>query len=276
MSCNVTDRFVTNGVHRFLRGLSVLRVLAAFAVVLAFPMGAQAQSGKTEVDLQLILAVDASGSVNQTRFRLQQLGYAAAFRNPKVLQSIRSGMLQSIAVTMFQWTGPFLQAPVVPWMIVKDEATANALADAIEQSNRELFGGGTSISGAIDFAMGMWVSSPFESSRRTIDVSGDGSNNAGRQVTAARDEAVKAGVGINGLPIVSIEPYLDRYYFDYVIGGPGSFMVPASNYENFGDAILKKLITEIAARDTRDRAVVMKDDAPESREATDTKQASRD
>lgn len=235
-------------------GLSALSAISLPGDALATFAGAQvaqAQSAKTNVDLRLILAVDASGSVNASRFRLQQLGYAAAFRNAKVLQSILSGISQAIAVTMFQWTGPFLQALVVPWMLIKDEASTSAFADAVENSRRELFGGGTSISGAIDYAMGLWVSSPYESSRRTIDVSGDGSNNAGRAVTAARDDAVKAGVGINGLPIVSIEPALDTYYFDNVIGGPGSFMVPASNYESFDEAILKKLITEIATRETR-------------------------
>jgi hypothetical protein len=147
---------------------------------------------------------------------------------------------------MVQWTGPFLQAQVVPWSLIKDSASANAFADAVAKSQRELFGGGTSISGAIDHAMGLFPESPYKSQRRTIDVSGDGSNNAGRSVVTARDDAVRAGVGINGLPIISIEPNLDRYYFTYVIGGPGSFMIPASNYETFADAILKKLILEIA------------------------------
>lgn len=227
--------------------LSLVLPTLILAILAATP--AAAQTKKSDVDLQLILAVDASGSVSQSRFQLQKEGYATAFRNPKVLQSIREGMAQAIAVTMYQWTGQFLQARVVPWMIVKDEATATALADAIEHTGRELYGGGTSISGAIDFGMGLWVTSPFQSARRTIDVSGDGSNNSGRDVRAARDEAVKAGVSINGLPIVSIEPDLDRYYFDNVIGGPGSFMVPAKNYESFGDAVLKKLITEIAANE---------------------------
>jgi hypothetical protein len=198
------------------------------------------------IDLQLVLAVDASGSVDQARFRLQQNGYAAAFRNPQVLRAIQSGGEQAIAVTMVQWTGPFLHVQVVPWTLIKDAATANAFADAIAKSPRELYGGGTSISGAIDHAMTLFPESPFKSQRRTIDISGDGSNNSGRSVTAARDEAVQAGVGINGLPIVAWEPGLDDYYYKYVIGGPGAFMVPAANFENFADAVLKKLIQEIA------------------------------
>ncbi len=215
------------------------------AILLAVGLGWPAMA-EPAVDLQLVLAVDASGSVNQTRFRLQQQGYAAAFRHPQVLKAIVSGAEQAIAVTLVQWTGPFLQVQVVPWTLIKDAVSANAFADAITNSQRELFGGGTSISGAIDHAMTLFPESPYKSQRRTIDVSGDGANNAGRSIIGARDDAVRAGVGINGLPIVSIEPDLDRYYYTYVIGGPGSFMIPASNYENFADAILKKLILEIA------------------------------
>ena len=126
-----------------------------------------------------------------------------------------------------------------------------AEAGAIEAVPRRLFGGGTSISGAIDYARLLLMRTPVTPARRVIDVSGDGSNNSGRPVTAARDEAVRAGIGINGLPILSIEPDLDDYYRDYVIGGPGAFMVPAASFETFGEAILKKLITEIAAGGAR-------------------------
>jgi hypothetical protein len=110
-----------------------------------------------------------------------------------------------------------------------------------------LFGGGTSISGAIDYAATLFAQSSFRANRRVIDVSGDGSNNRGRPVTLARDEAVTAGIGINGLPILALEPDLDRYYYDSVIGGPGAFVIAAKDYETFADAILKKLIIEIAA-----------------------------
>ncbi|HZR59524.1 MAG TPA: DUF1194 domain-containing protein [Xanthobacteraceae bacterium] len=148
---------------------------------------------------------------------------------------------------MMQWTGPFLHVVVVDWSPIKDEASANAFAAAIEASPRRLFGGGTSISGAIDFSRTLLAGSPFRAIRQIIDVSGDGSNNSGRDVTQARDEAVRDGVGINGLPILTVEPGLDRYYRDYVIGGPGAFMIPVKDYDNFADAVLKKLINEIAA-----------------------------
>jgi hypothetical protein len=201
---------------------------------------------QTDVDLQLVLAVDASGSVSMQRFELQQQGYAAAFRDPRVLKAIRSGAAGAIAVTMFQWTGPTLHVPVVPWMLIKDEPSAHAVANAIEKTRRELFGGGTSISGAIDFAMKLLPQSQFRPARRVIDISGDGANTSGRPVDNARDEAVRAGVVINGLPILALDFTLDRYFFNHVIGGPGSFVIGAASYEHFAEAIVKKLIMEIA------------------------------
>src|SRR5579862_4207935 len=139
----------------------------------------------TTVDLQLVLAVDASGSVNQTRFELQRHGYAAAFRNPRVVQAIAAGARHAIAVTMVQWTGPTLHVRVVDWTRVADAHSAEALANAIDATPRRLFGGGTSLSGAIDYAMTMLGSSPYPGARRVIDVSGDGSNNAGRPAALA-------------------------------------------------------------------------------------------
>jgi hypothetical protein len=238
---------------RWRAALCALAVLAAIAT----PARAQSQSPppapatppqtQTDVAIALVLAVDTSGSVSNGRFELQKQGYAAAFRNPQVLNSIRSLMTQSIAVTMMQWTGPRLHVVVVDWTLVKDEASIGALAAAIEATPRQLFGGGTSISGAIDYSRVLLSQSPYNGARRIIDISGDGSNNSGRSVTQARDEAVRDGVGINGLPILTIEPDLDHYYYDNVIGGPGAFMIPVENYDAFADAILKKLITEIAA-----------------------------
>ena len=228
--------------RRLVRMWQILRWGAMLAFAIIVPAAAQ-----TAVDLQLVLAVDASGSVDQFRFELQKRGYVAAFRHARVLQAIRSGPNQAIAVTMLQWTGPTLQVQVVGWTLIGDEHSAAALAAAIDRVPRQLFGGGTSISGAIDYASTLFPKSPFRASRRVIDVSGDGSNNRGRPVTFARDEAVAAGIGINGLPILALEPDLDRYYYDSVIGGPGAFVVAAQDYETFADAILKKLITEIAA-----------------------------
>jgi hypothetical protein len=217
---------------------------ALLALVAAHSLPAQAQ---TPVDLQLVLAVDTSGSVNQARFELQRRGYAAAFRHPRVLDAIRSGSTGSIAVTLVQWTGPTLQVHVLPWTLLKGRATMHAFADAIDEAPRQLFSGGTSISGAIDYSIRLFPGSAFKGLKRVIDVSGDGSNNRGRDVASARDDAVREGVVINGLPILELEPYLDRYYFEQVIGGPGSFMIPAETYEAFAGAVLRKLILEIAS-----------------------------
>lgn len=218
-----------------------------FAVVLLLAFSVYPPTfAQTTVDLQLVLAVDASGSVRQERFELQQQGYAAAFRDARVLYAIQSGAVQSIAVTMVQWTGPALQVQVLPWTVIKDAITAHAFADAIAATPRQLFGGGTSISGVIDYAVPLLLESPFQGTRRIIDISGDGSNNRGRPAASARDDALRAGMSINGLPILAREPGLERYFFDHVIGGPGAFVIAAENDETFAEAILKKLIREMA------------------------------
>jgi hypothetical protein len=219
--------------------------LAILVGALSTPALAQSKDDN-QADLQLALMVDASGSVNQVRFELQKRGYVAALRNPRILGAILGGRRASIAITMVQWTGPLLHVQVLPWTLLKDEASVLSAAKLVEDAPRQLFGGGTSISGAIDHAMTLFPQSPFKGERRVMDISGDGSNNSGRSVTRARDEAVKADVTINGLPILAFEPYLDDYYRDYVIGGPGAFMIVAKDFESFADAILKKMIIEIA------------------------------
>jgi hypothetical protein len=215
------------------------------AVALAIGSGAPAVA-QTAVDLQLVLAVDVSGSVSDERFKLQQQGYAKAFRNWRVLEAIRSGSARAIAVTMTHWTGPSQQAQVIPWMVVSDEAAMIALAEAIERTTRQLYAGGTSISGAIDHAVTLFPQSGVTGGRRVINVSGDGANNRGRPAAEARDDAVREGITINGLPIMALEPGLDQYYLANVIGGPNAFAIVAESYDAFAEAVLKKLITEIA------------------------------
>jgi hypothetical protein len=212
-----------------------------------FASAADPASAQTEVDLQLVLAVDASASVTDERFILQKQGYVAAFRNPRLLEAIRAGKIQVIAVTMTQWSGPTQQVQVVPWMLIGDEGSMLAFAEAIERAPRQLFGGGTSISGAIDHAVTLFPKAELRRGRRVIDVSGDGANNRGRPAAEARDDAVRAGIGVNGLPILALEPNLDRYYWQHVVGGPGAFVVVANTYETFAEAVLKKLYIEIAA-----------------------------
>ena len=215
-------------------------------ILIAIFLLAGMTSARAEVDLQLVLAVDASGSVNTARFELQKRGYAAAFRDPRVLKAISGGANQAISVTMLQWTGPTLQVQVVPWADIRDQASAEAFAARIDAAPRRLFGGGTSISGVIDRAMKLFPPDPPLGTRRVIDISGDGANNSGRPSSEARDDAIAAGVTINGLPILNIEPDLDVAYRTQVIGGPGSFMIVIENYDQFAEAIIRKLVTEIA------------------------------
>jgi hypothetical protein len=204
------------------RAIGQLFCCAAVLLSVAASAGALPAS-YSDVDLQLVPAVDASGSVDQTRHDLQKGGYAAAFRDQQVLNAIRSGPAQAIAVTMVEWTGPRLQVQVVPWTRINDVASAAAFADAIIAAPRSLFGGGTSISGDIDYAMTLWRHSPYHGARRVIDISGDGSNN-------------------RGLPILALDPLLDRYYEANVIGGPRAFVIAAESYNTFAAAIRRKLI----------------------------------
>ena len=193
-----------------------------------------------------MLALDASGSVSTERFELQKQGYAAAFRDKGVQRAIEGGAQQRIGVAMVQWTGPRLQRLVVDWHVVHGAASAEALAARIEAAPRQLFSGGTSISGLIDYALALLDRAPWPTLRKVIDISGDGGNNAGRPVGPARDDAVDRGVTINGLPILNVEPFLAEHYRENVIGGPGAFMVAIDSYDQFADAIRRKLITEIS------------------------------
>ena len=205
-----------------------------------------AESTAPRVAVSIVLAVDASGSVSPERFDLQKLGYAQAFRDPRVLRVIFSRPGNTIAVTMTQWTGPNMQVQVIPWTLVRDDAAASRIADSIAATRRLLTNGGTSISGAIDHAVGLLAQCPCRSDRRVIDISGDGANNNGRPASEARDAALAADIVINGLPILVLEPNLETYYRDNVIGGPGAFVIATKSYDQFADAIVRKLVLEIA------------------------------
>jgi hypothetical protein len=212
-----------------------------------------------KVDLLLVLAADVSRSVDDPKFRLQRSGYAAAFDNARVLDAIRSGATRSVAVCFIEWSGVVSQKVVIDWTVISDEKTAREFGDRLLEAPRS-FADRTSISAGIDFSMAQLARSPYESTRRTIDVSGDGTNNSGRDVTLARDEAVAKGVTINGLVILSESPTpwnpehtnppggLANYYRNNVVGGPGAFVMVAENFNSFGRAIINKLIAEIAGR----------------------------
>ena len=214
-------------------------------------------SSLEEVDLELVLMVDASGSVDQQEYALQRIGYFQAFRDPRVIDAIRSGYQRKIAVAYIEWTGPFLQAAIADWTVLSDADSIEAFAARLQKAPRILYGGGTAVGGAIQYGAESIDANRFTSTRKVIDVSGDGSNTSGPVASVVRDRVVARGFTINGLPILTDEPYLDRFYQDEVIGGPGAFMIPASNFEDFAKAIRTKLIREIAGvEDERDVQVV--------------------
>ena len=232
-----------------------LLILVALLTVAAGP--ATAAEPLIPVDLELVLAVDVSGSIDDEEALLQREGYINAFRHPDVLRAIQGGFLRRIAVSYYEWAGFGHIRIIADWAVVEDSRTALAFADSLTrdlpQTARR-----TAISAAIEFAVPYFERNGFEGTRRVIDISGDGPNNWGTPVIIARDKAVAAGVTINGLPIVNgregpsgwpQDPDLDLYYRDCVIGGPGAFIVVANSFEDFAAAIRRKLILEIAGRE---------------------------
>jgi len=231
--------------------------LFGFSVAIGVLFGSSAARAAEEVDLLLVLSSDVSRSVDAPKFKLQRDGYASAIINPRVIQAIRSGAVGKIGISFVEWSGVGAQKIVIDWTIISDEASAKDFSAQVIEAPRA-FADRTSISGGIDFAMAQLARAPFQSNRRTIDVSGDGTNNSGRDVADARDEALAKGVTINGLVILSERPMswnadhtnppggLDHYYRNNVIGGPGAFVMVAENFSSFGQAILNKLIAEIA------------------------------
>jgi uncharacterized protein DUF1194 len=176
---------------------------------------------------------------------MQIQGYLDALRHPLFIDAVRGGRHGRIALTFIEWTDARRQDQVVGWRLIEDETGAHAFAQAIHDALRPL-PGWTSISAAIDFSVGLLLNSGFSAERRVIDISGDGANNDGRPVTEARDAAVAAGVTVNGLPIVEVEPELETYYRENVIGGPDAFVVVARDTGSFGEAVLRKLLVEVA------------------------------
>ena len=236
-----------------------MRVLRATIAILLLGLGLTAPAARAaeRVDLLLVLAADVSRSVDEDKFRLQRQGYAAAITDHRVIDAIRSGPNRRIAVEFVEWADALSQKVVVGWTVIDSPATASALGARLLEAPRS-FSGRTSISGGIDFAADELAKAPYFAERQTIDVSGDGANNAGRDVIAARDAAVARGIIINGLVILSETPSLyhpehthppgglANYYRTHVIGGPGSFVMVAKDFDSFGDAIVKKMIAEVA------------------------------
>ncbi len=233
------------------------RLIAAGSAILflvfAMTIPSTAKDGPVEVDVELVLAVDISYSMDPEEQRLQREGYAQAFLSPSFLAAVKNGAYGRIAVVYLQWASQTDQDVLLPWTLIDGADSARSVADKLSgapyrRAQR------TSISGAIDSAMKLFEGNGFHGMRRVIDVSGDGTNNSGRPVTIARDEAIKHGVTINGLPLL-LRPSswgfgdisnLDVYYEDCVIGGVGAFSIPIREPSQFSEATRTKLVLEIA------------------------------
>jgi Protein of unknown function (DUF1194) len=237
-------------------------VIAAAAALLGMP-GEPARAEDMPVDLELVLAVDISGSVDEVEAQLQREGYIAALRHPHVIQAIQGGMFGRIAVAYVEWAGDHYQRVMLDWTVIEDAAGAQGLADALAETPL-MTAHWTSVSAAIDYAVPLFEGNGLQGFRRVIDISGDGYNNRGRPVERARDDAVAAGITINGLPIVNdrLNPWggapprdLDRYFEERVIGGQGAFLIVAEDYTSFASAILSKLLLEIAGEEPPPRTL---------------------
>ena len=224
---------------------------------------------EANVDVQLILAVDVSYSMDMDELAIQREGYAQAIVSKDFLQALKTGPHGKVAVTYFEWAASSDQKIIIPWRVIDgpesaDAVSAEIMRTPIRRASR------TSISGAIYFAMPLFEENQYKGLRRVIDISGDGPNNNGAPVVPARDEALSKGIVINGLPIMVKEPSystmdidnLDWYYEDCVIGGPGSFVVPIKDREKFKEAIRTKLLQEVAGRTPAPRVVPVAEKEP--------------
>lgn len=234
-----------------------MRLLLAVIVLLVTAVQATLVRAAEAVDLTLVLVTDVSRSVYDGEYELMKRGYASALTDPEVLAAIKGGAVGAVALNYVEFASAFEVRTVVDWMVVRDEASARAFVDRILAAPRS-FWGRTAISSGIDHAMKNLRTAGFETQRMVIDVCGDGTNNNGRDVAAARDEAVEAGVTINGLAIINDNPQvwslahtqppggLANYYRENVTGGVGSFVLEIHDFRSFGDAMKRKLINEIA------------------------------
>jgi hypothetical protein len=234
----------------------------AAAALAAGPAAAQTKAGPgdsrgVKVDVELVLAVDVSGSVDPEEAALQRDGYIKALRHKEVMRAIQSGQHRRIALTYVEWAGYHYQRTVVDWMVIRNPEDVEQMVAVLNESPPTIERW-TSISGAMEYALKKFAESKFDGVRRVLDISGDGRNNNGRDVLDARAEVLSKGITINGLPIVNDRPTrwghpperdLDKYYAENVIGGPGAFLIVAEGFDSFAHAVRSKLLKEIAGRE---------------------------
>jgi hypothetical protein len=234
--------------------------LALLALLLDEPSVRAAE----DVDVALVLVSDVSRSIDDSEFKLEKDGYSTAFTNQAVLNAIKGGTDGSIAVSYVEFASSFEVRTVLDWTVIHDRASAQDFADHLAAAPRS-FWGRTAISAGVDRGVQLLAESGFNAARRVIDVCGDGTNNAGREISEARDDAVRSGITINGLAIINDHPVswtfahvqppggLPNYYRENVTGGPGSFVLEVHDFATFGEAMTRKLVTEIAATSARSR-----------------------
>jgi Protein of unknown function (DUF1194) len=242
-----------------------IALIAAAGAGLAAPRIAEMPGSKAagvEVDVELVMAVDISYSMDYDELALQREGYVQAIASTEFLNALKQGTNAKVAVTLVEWAGVNDQRVVVPWRLIDGRASAEAVAAEMARAPvRRSYR--TSISGALMFSANLFEGNGFRGIRRVIDVSGDGTNNQGPIVTGVRDDVIARGITINGLPIMLKEPApgsidikeLDIYYEDCVIGGPGSFMIPIREREKFKEAIRTKLVLDIARHEGTPRVI---------------------
>lgn len=257
------------------RNLAIVVALAALGLALAAsasptpPRLADARKNAVPVDVELVIAVDVSYSMDPDEQALQREGYILAITSKEFLQALRQGVHGKIAITYFEWAGQFDQKVIMPWRLIDGPESADAVAAEISRAPYRR-ASRTSISGALQFAKPLFDDSGYKGLRRVIDVSGDGTNNAGQLIVPTRDDVLASGITINGLPIMLKRPYvgtldideLDVYYEDCVIGGPGAFVVPIREREKFIEATRTKLVLEIAGRQPEGRVIPALSQAP--------------
>ena len=241
--------------------------LAAFAAPL--PQFADKSAGAIPVDVELVIAVDVSYSMDPEEQALQREGYVQALTSREFLQALREGANGKVAITYFEWAGEFDQKVIMPWRLIEGPESADSVAAEIAAAPYRR-ASRTSISGGLKFAKPLFDHSGYRGLRRVIDVSGDGANNSGAPVVPTRDDVLAAGITINGLPIMLKRPLrgsmdienLDVYYEDCVIGGPGAFVVPIHERKQFIEATRAKLVLEISGREPKPRVVPASWQAP--------------
>lgn len=229
-------------VHRTRTG----SVLAAAVLCLLGANHAAPSRALIAVDLELVLAVDTSASVDPIEYELQAKGLLAALRDPAVIAAVRGTGPSGIAVTVVHWSSAHEQRQVVPWRQLTGPASVRAFADAVAENSRRSFSGSTGIGEVLRYGERLIRRNRFEGRRKSIDVSGDGSNNSGVPPGHARPDVVAGGVTVNGLTILTDEPFLHRYFEQNVIGGPGAFVMSVASYRDFVSGMRKKLLREIA------------------------------